>query len=345
MRPRIDTREVRSSVAKFGIMLPVMVPSSPPPHDPYHALQYSYRDLDLDLVKMITLEAERLGYHSAWVSDHLSREACKDRFEGWTTLCGLAPLTKSIRLGTMVLCNLYRHPGLLAMMAATADVLSGGRLEFGIGAGWSEDECREYGLDFPEAKTRLRMLGESVDIIRRLWTEDKVTYHGNHYDLDNAYCRPRPIQKPHPPILIGGAGEKVTLKIVAKYADKSNFSGTLDVVAKKLNILKKNCSDVGRDYESIQKTCGINVVIHPTREEYLDDMKRRYSSEGRPGQFEEWLKRMEADYVAGTPDECLSKIRQYVNLGVALFVIRFGDIPSRKGMELFAKEVIPKLGG
>jgi alkanesulfonate monooxygenase SsuD/methylene tetrahydromethanopterin reductase-like flavin-dependent oxidoreductase (luciferase family) len=147
----------------FGIMLPVMVPSGPKPFPPYHALQYLYKKLDIDHVKKWTIEAERLGFHSVWVSDHLSREACKERLECWTTMTWLASITKDIRIGSMVLCNLYRNPSLLAKMASTLDIVSSGRLEFGIGACWSEDECIERVIDCPEPSERIRMLRESVE--------------------------------------------------------------------------------------------------------------------------------------------------------------------------------------
>lgn len=322
---------------RFGIMLPIFVPGAGA-----RSLWYEHRKLDFDNIRNVTLDAEKLGYHSVWLSDHLSREATKYRFECWTTLSALAQLTERIRLGTMVLCNLYRHPGLLAHMGATADVLSRGRLEFGIGAGWNEDECKEYGVDFPMPKMRLQKLKESVEIIRRLWTEEKVTYHGKHYHLDSAYCEPKPVQKPYPPMLIGGGGEEITLRIVAKYADKSNFGGPVEVMSRKLNTLKKYCSSMGRDYDAIEKTCSIQVVIHSSREEYMQDMKKRYLAEARAGSFEKWIKEAESTYVAGTPDECLRKIEEYMSLGVSLFVIWFGDMPRTNGMELFAEHVIQK---
>lgn len=329
--------------ARFGIMLPVMIPSSALPHDPYHALQYNYKELDFGVVRNVALRADTHGYDSVWIADHLSHDACRNRFECWTTLSALASLTKNVRLGTLVICNLYRHPGLIATMAATLDILSKGRLEFGIGAGWNKEECKDYGLGFPEPRVRLQKLRESVEIAKRLWTQEKITYHGKHYHLTNAYCEPKPLQKPSPPILIGGAGEKITLRIVARLADKSNFGGTPEVVSKKLSILREHCSQIGRNYDSIEKTCNISVVIHSTRQEYLQDMKNRYKSEGSPGNFKEWLEKMETDYVAGTPDECLMKIKEYLKIGITLFIIRFGDIPNMKGIELFAKRVIPRI--
>ena len=325
---------------KFGVMLPVSLPSTP---SLYHALQYGYRKLDFEVLKSVTSEAERLGYHSVWVSDHLSREVVRERFECWTTLSVLASMTDRLRLGTMVLCNLYRHPGLLAKMAATLDVLSGGRLEFGIGACWSEPECRDYGIDFPIPEIRLRMLKESIEVIKRVWTQEKATYLGKYYRIKEAYCDPKPIQKPHPPLMIGGGGEELTLRIVARHADKSNFGGSVENVSRKLDVLRKHCSTVGRDYDSIEKTCNLNVVIHPTREEYLADMKMRYESRGSPGSFKGWMERAESTYIAGTPEECVEQIGAYVDLGISLFVIRFGDIPKTDGLKLFAKEVCSKI--
>ena len=328
---------------KFGVMLPVMVPSSPTPRSAYHALQHGYTRLDTAIVRDAALEAERLGYDSVWVSDHFSRTACRERLECWTTMSWLAPLTRRVRIGSMVLCNLYRHPGLLAKMAATLDVLSGGRLEFGIGACWSEDECRDYGIDWPENATRVRMLREAVVAMKRLWTRETATFHGRHYHITDAYLEPKPLQKPHPPIMIGGSGEQLTLRLVARHADRSNFSGTPENVRQKIQILEKHCDEIGRDPTSIEKTSNMAVAIAPTRREYLEDMRERFRADGARGEFEGWLARMEASYIAGTPEECVDQLRAYTELGVSNFIIRFGDIPSLEGLRLFAEEVAPRL--
>jgi len=160
---------------KFGVMLPVMVPSGPRPRSLYHALQYRYRKLDIEAVKDAAIVADRLGYHSVWVSDHLSRGACRERLECWTTMSWFASITERARLGNMVLCSLFRHPSLLAKMASTLDVVSGGRLEFGIGACWSEEEFTDVGMDWPEPGARLRMMRETVEICRSLWTRERTT--------------------------------------------------------------------------------------------------------------------------------------------------------------------------
>jgi len=327
----------------FGVMLPVMVPSSPKPRSLYHALQYQYNKLDMDLIKCVTIEAERNDYHSVWVSDHLSREECKERAECWTTLTWLASITEEIRIGSMVLCNLYRHPGLIAKMASTLDILSDGRLEFGIGACWSEDECIDRGMEWPKPSKRLDMLRESVDICKKLWTMKKTTFKGKYYHFQDVYSEPKPLQKPHPPIMIGGSGEQITFKIVAEYADKSNFSGTEKIMKKKMEALENHCKKVGRDYASIEKSMNIGVVIHPTLEKYHEDMKRRWKANGSPGRFQKWLEKAEETFITGTPDMCVDELRSYVDLGVSLFVIRFGNIPDLTGLKLFADKVAPKI--
>jgi alkanesulfonate monooxygenase SsuD/methylene tetrahydromethanopterin reductase-like flavin-dependent oxidoreductase (luciferase family) len=243
----------------------------------------------------------------------------------------------------MVICNLYRHPGLMAKMASTLDQVSNGRLEMGIGACWSELECLERGIDWPTPEARLQMLGESVQIIKRLWTQEKTDFEGRHYTLNGVYSEPKPLQKPYPPIMIGGGGEGFTLRLVAKYAEKSNFGGPPIDVQRKMNALKRHCKDVGRDFDEITKSTNLGVIVYPTREEYLEDMRKRWNNNNEPETFDEWLKKAEAVYIGGTPDECAEQLRKYVELGVDLFVIRFGDIPDLDGLRLFAKKVIPQI--
>ena len=166
--------------------------------------------------------AEKLGFDSIWVYDHfhnVPRPAHEAVFECWTTMAAISQRTTTIRLGQMVGCNLYREPSLLAKITSTLDVISGGRLDWGIGAGWYENECRGYGYDFPEPKVRIAMLRECVEIVRSMWTQEETNYSGKHYNLVRGNCDPKPLQKPHPPIWIGGGGEQLTLRVVARYAD------------------------------------------------------------------------------------------------------------------------------
>jgi F420-dependent oxidoreductase-like protein len=210
-------------------------------------------------------EAERLGFTGMWASDHLffdSRSEHRNCLDTWTLITALAPLTTRLRLGTLVTCNSYRLPSILAKMAASVDHLSNGRLEFGIGAGWKEMEYNAYGIPFPPVGTRLAQLEEAVQLIRRLWTEEKASFAGKYYRLENAFCAPKPVQRPLK-MWLGGAGEKKLLRIVAQYADGWNmlFGYPLPVVKKKLEVLQLHCDTVGRDFSKLEKSLFIVVCV------------------------------------------------------------------------------------
>jgi F420-dependent oxidoreductase-like protein len=280
--------------------------------------------------------AEQLGYDSIWVYDHfhnVPRPAHEAVFECWTSIAAISQLTTRIRLGQMVGCNSYRNPGLLAKITATVDVISGGRLDWGIGAGWYENEYRAYGYDFPKPKDRIGMLRESVEIVKSMWTEAETTYKGQYYELVRANCDPKPLQDPHPPIWIGGGGEQLTLRVVAKHADCSNFGGSPDEFARKREILKGHCKAVGRDEGEIRKTWSPELFVRETEAELR--------SGGNPslwgGDFDEWR----AANLVGTPDEVAEKVQRYVDLGCSGFIPWCSDYPDTTSMELFATQVIP----
>lgn len=280
--------------------------------------------------------AEQLGYDSIWVYDHfhnVPRPAHEAVFECWTSIAAISQLTSRIRLGQMVGCNSYRNPGLLAKITATVDVISGGRLDWGIGAGWYENEYRAYGYDFPKPKDRIGMLRESVEIVKSMWTEAETTYKGQYYELVRANCDPKPLQDPHPPIWIGGGGEQLTLRVVAKHADCSNFGGSPDEFARKREILKGHCKAVGRDEDEIRKTWSPELYVRETEAELR--------SGGNPslwgGDFDEWR----AANLVGTPDEVAEKVQRYVDLGCSGFIPWCSDYPDTTSMELFATRVIP----
>src|SRR3954449_9032246 len=194
-------------------------------------------------------EAEKLGFDSIWLYDHfhtVPQPELETTFECWISTAALARDTSTIRIGQMVTCNHYRSPSLLAKMASTVDVLSHGRLDFGIGAGSYEEEFNAYGYPFPDGPTRLRMLDEALQVIRAMWSEPYATFEGQYYQVRGAINEPKGVQKPHPPIWVGGSGEKVTLKLVAKYGDACNISVGVDVqeYKRKYDILREHCDKV-----------------------------------------------------------------------------------------------------
>src|ERR671923_1055006 len=220
-----------------------------------------------DSLKNLITKAENSGFDSFWLMDHFHQIQFVGRpeepmLEGWTVISMLAAITTKIKLGTLVTGVIYRYPSVLAKVAATLDVLSKGRLFMGIGAGWNEQESLAYGISFPSNQERMLRLEEAIRVIRKMWTEEPyASFNGKYYQIRNAYCNPKPIQKPSPPILIGGSGERKTLKIVAKYADACNLFGSIETIKRKLNILKEHCKSVGRDYDSILKTKLDLIVI------------------------------------------------------------------------------------
>ncbi len=284
-------------------------------------------------------EAERLGFDSIWVYDHfhtVPKPTLETTFEAWTITAGLARDTKTIRIGQMVTCNGYRHPAYMAKVASTVDVLSHGRLDFGIGAGWYEHEWRAYGYGFPDAPTRLKMLGEALPIIKAMWTEDYATYDGKFYQVNGAINQPKGVQKPHPPIWIGGGGEKVTLKLVAKYGDASNFGGmNLDDFRHKADILRRHCDDLGRDYDTIIKSANINVLLLEPRDK---DRGEELSAPYRNGQpYKEWS---QGNFV-GTPADLVSLIARMQDAGVQYFLIYVPDIAyDLSQLQMLGSEVL-----
>src|ERR1700682_139785 len=196
----------------------------------------------------VAQEAEELNFHSIWLYDHFHTVPTPTQevtFECWTSTAALARDTKRVRIGQMVTCNGYRNPALLAKMASTVDVLSHGRLDFGIGAGWYEHEFRAYGYDYPDAPERLRYLREAVQVIRAMWTQEEAVFEGKYYQVRGAINQPKGVQKPHITMLIAGGGENVTLKLVAQYGDACNINGDLATLERKFAILRDHCENVG----------------------------------------------------------------------------------------------------
>ncbi len=291
---------------------------------------------DYSTLKKVVLECDRLGFDSVWVYDHL-HFTYGPTLECWTVLSALAEATKNVRIGPLVTCNAFRYPSILAKMAATVDMISNGRLNFGIGAGWHEAEAKAYGIPFPRGSIRVEMLDEALSIIKGLWTEDKVTFKGKYYSVDDAVCLPKPVQKPHPTILVGGGGDKM-LRVIAKYANAWN-SGFTDPEGFKgeLARLEAACKEIGRNRTEIENTFQSRVIIVENDEAALK--RAEQWREERKGKLDD------PDWkfaIKGSPKTCIKVLKSYVDVGVTHFTLLFTDVASLKPLQLFAKEVIPE---
>jgi F420-dependent oxidoreductase-like protein len=314
---------------RFGVFLP------------FYAFKFNERrtSAPFDRIKNIVQECERLGYDSIWLDDHLSYGK-QPVFECWTALSALSSSTAKIRLGTMVLCSSFRNPALLAKMAATFDVISNGRLEFGIGVGIQRDEHAAYGIPLLKPNERVDRMKEAVEIIKKMWTEEKTSYRGKFYKANNAICEPKPLQKPHPPLIIAGGGEKLTLKVVAQYADRFDWGAipSFELYKHKIDALKSHCKAVGRNFEEIEKSCWLGGQIYIAQNQ--KDLSERILLWKPKSVSLEDFKKLN---IVGTPDVFRKKIRQYTNFGVTYFMLFFGDLPVLDGVRLFADEVVNKL--
>jgi len=282
----------------------------------------------------VALEAEAVGFDSIWLFDHFHTVPVPTQevtFECWTSTAALARDTKRVRIGQMVTCNGYRNPALLAKMASTVDVLSHGRLDFGIGAGWHEHEFKAYGYDFPDGPTRLRQLRDAVQIILKMWSEDQAFFEGKYHQVHGAINQPKGVQKPHIPLLIGGGGEQVTLKLVAQYGNACNV-GHLDPegLERKFSIIKKHCAEVGRDYNAIRRTVMFNCAIAETDEAALAKSEpfRRNIPSGR----------VREQALVGTPDAIRKRLTEIEQAGAQEIILFMPDSAQLESVRLFAKE-------
>ncbi|MHA1934329.1 MAG: LLM class F420-dependent oxidoreductase [Candidatus Thorarchaeota archaeon] len=307
---------------------------------------------DYNTAEVIALEAEKLGYESFWCSDHLflnDKSEEQNCMDAWTLLAALASKTEKIRLGTLVTCNSYRHPSLIAKVAATIDMISNGRLWFGYGAGWKKVEYDAYGYPFPPIGERMDKMEEALQIIKMLWTEPKASFDGKYYSIKDAFAAPKPIQKPMPPILVGGDGEKRTLKIVAKYADYCNLFMRPEL-EHKLSVLKSHCKDFGRDYEDVGKSLFAQswpgVFVSDSEEIIIAELSRR--AENSEKSIEDLKKHYRKDAPGswvGFPEEVRERFEYLVSLGFDFFQVMFPGIGEDyvKASRAFAKHVISKV--
>lgn len=289
---------------------------------------------------------EVAGYESLWVYDHfhtIPEPTQQVTYEAWTLMAALAAVTETVRLGQMCTCNTYRPPSYLAKVAASIDVISGGRMEMGIGAGWYEDEHDGYGYPFLKASGRIGMLGEGVEIMKAMWTEDVVTYSGKYYRLEGAICQPKPIQDPHIPLWVAGGGEQLTLRIAAQHAQYTNFGNDLGEFVHKSEVLRRHCDQIERDFDSIARSSNFNVFCAPTERE-AEEKVRWLAGQLEPYVSKEKAERMAATYrdFSGTPDTIVPRLKEWEAAGMQYAIVNFADAAyDPSGIELFAKEVIP----
>ncbi len=295
---------------------------------------------------------ETAGYTSGWVYDHfhpVPEPTQEPVYEAWTLMASLAVATDTLRLGQMCTCTAYRPPPYLAKVAASIDVISGGRIEMGIGAGWYEHEFKGYGYEFPKPSVRIGMLGEGVEIMRRMWTEDEVDFDGKYYTLQGARCQPKPLQDPHIPVWVAGGGEQLTLRVVARHGDYANFGYDLEQFRHKSEVLAGHCRDVGRDFDEITRSTNFNIVIGENSAE-VDEKLRWYRAHFTPIVGEERADKMiQNNYVkggglVGTPEQIAAGIREFQEAGAGYVLVYFQEAAyDLRGLELFAREVIPAL--
>ena len=298
--------------------------------------------------------AEAGPWESLWVYDHFhttpvpSEEATH---EAWTLMAAFAASTSRIRLGQMCTCVAYRNPAYLAKVAATVDLISGGRLEMGIGAGWYEHEWRAYGYGFPDVPARLRALREGVEVMHQAWTTGTATLDGEFWQVDGAIVEPRPLQEGGIPFWVAGGGEKVTLKIAAQYAKYTNFNGGAEEFARKSEILRGHCETLGTDFESITRSSNFSTIIGETPVEVqrkVDAYEARLATHVGDAKAAEIVSQYRGadskEGIAGTPDEVIEVLRERQELGLGYSIHYFPDSAyDRSGVELFEKTVIPAL--
>jgi F420-dependent oxidoreductase-like protein len=294
--------------------------------------------------------AEDLQFESVWVYDHFhtvpvpSEEATH---EAWTLMAAFGAATTRVRLGQMCTCMGYRNPMYLAKVAATVDVISGGRTEMGIGAGWYEHEWNAYGYGFPTAGDRIAMLAEGVEIMRQAWDKGIATYAGEHYQVDGAICRPTPLQNRGIPLWIAGGGEKKTLRIAAEHAAYTNFDGSLEGFRHKSQVLAGHCKDLGRDFGEIVRSANYNVFIGRDEAE-VAERKREFEERLRPYLSAEILASTVEQYTSGplvgTPEQILERLTELQDAGMTYAIANFHEAAyDDSGIRLYAEQVMPAL--
>jgi F420-dependent oxidoreductase-like protein len=289
-------------------------------------------------------------FESVWVYDHFhtvpvpTEEATH---EAWSLMAALGAATERVRLGQMCTCMGYRNPAYLAKVAVTCDIVSGGRIEMGIGGGWYEHEWRAYGYGFPPVGARLGMLDEGVQIMRQMWTQGTATLDGKYYQVDGAIGRPLPLQEGGIPLWIAGGGEKKTLRIAAQYAHYTNFDATPETFTRKSEILEQHCRDVGRDFGEITRSSNFNVVIAETEQgvqdklNWISDHYRRLVPADEAERYDRLFR---SGPLVGTPEQIVERLQELEKVGLAYTIGYFADAAyDPTSIQLFADRVVPEL--
>jgi alkanesulfonate monooxygenase SsuD/methylene tetrahydromethanopterin reductase-like flavin-dependent oxidoreductase (luciferase family) len=290
--------------------------------------------------RAVALELDALGYHSAWVCDHVYGVPSPNLpiLEAWTELTAVGAITSRIELGTLVTPPFFRNPAILAKQVATLDQITGGRTIVGLGAGWFEAEFRGTGCAFPPLRERMRALEESAVILKRLFTEERVSFAGRHFQVSDAFCEPKPVRRP--PLLIGGAGEQVLLRIVARHADVwNNLAVHQAALGTKVEVLRRRCDEERRDPAEIRISQQCVVVIEESEaaaRESLQKAAKIYG--GHMGRS------LEQHGIWGTPERVIDGIERHRKLGCSLLVIEFFGRDTRVPARLFAEKVMPAFG-
>jgi alkanesulfonate monooxygenase SsuD/methylene tetrahydromethanopterin reductase-like flavin-dependent oxidoreductase (luciferase family) len=313
-----------------------------------------WTELDPSLAIDAAVEAERLGYHSVWVADHLMHGYDDGILEGWTTLSVIAGRTSRIQLGTIHLAQPFRAPALAAKMAATLDALSGGRVIFFYDCGWQAAEVRAYGLDWPSEDERIARMDEGLDLIKALWTsEEPLDFRGTFFSTQGAMCRPAPRQKPRPPIWLGEARHPRWLETMVRHADGWNSTpASPAALSAKLDAVRGACERSGKNFKDLELSLEIQLLIAPTENEVKDIARKIVAlAPSKRGEIrqdivsflenggEGPLNTVVDDWLVGTPEAIRDQLKTYEDLGISHFMLWFLDFPSLDGMRLFSEHV------
>jgi alkanesulfonate monooxygenase SsuD/methylene tetrahydromethanopterin reductase-like flavin-dependent oxidoreductase (luciferase family) len=302
-------------------------------------LGFSYDD-----IVTIGKAGEAAGFTRLWLSDHLFLDpnaVRTDCLEAWTALAALARDLRTIRIGAMVTCQSYRNPALLAKIAAGVDHLSGGRLEFGIGAGWKEVEYKAYGYEFPEAALRVDQLVDTIEICQRMWTDEKATYAGKRYSVTDALCAPKPVQTPLP-IWIGGSKPRI-FRIAAKYAHWMNHTSgdmTPDGVRVRQEALDSACRDRKRDPKTLKRSAFLSVIVGATARD-VDALVA--DAAGRAKLTPDQWRAARPSAIVGSPQDVIKRLREYTRIGVDHVNALFPYTREREMVELLGREAVAAL--